>query len=187
MSKKLAVLFPGIGYHNDKPLMYFTKKIAANHDYELIQLKYELSEVASSIKSDTDKTKDAIDEAFTQVVDALKDVNFDNYEKIIFVGKSIGTAIMARYEMSYELDVDMIIYTPIPYTFSYLGPCEGLLFHGSNDPFCDTDMCVQLCDEMSLTYAVIPEANHSLETGDVQTDISNLGKIMNAVDKLIRL
>ncbi|MDC7278296.1 alpha/beta hydrolase [Butyrivibrio fibrisolvens] len=187
MSKKLAVLFPGIGYHNDKPLMYYTKKIASNHDYEIIQLSYDLSEAASSIKNDADKTKDAINEAFTQVVDALKDVNFDNYERIIFVGKSIGTAIMAKYEMTYELDVDMIIYTPIPYTFSYLGPCEGLLFHGSSDPFCDTDMCVQLCDEMSLTYAVIPEANHSLETGDVQTDIANMAKVMNAVDKIFSL
>ena len=187
MSKKLAVLFPGIGYHNDKPLMYYTKKIAANYDYEIIQLNYELSEIASVIKSDADKTKDAIDEAFEQVVEKLKDVNFDQYDRIIFVGKSIGTAIMARYEMTYELDVDMIIYTPIPYTFSYLGSCEGLLFHGSKDPFCDTDMCVQLCDEMSLTYAVIPGANHSLETGDLQTDIANLGRIMKAVDKIFSM
>lgn len=184
MSKKLAVFFPGIGYHNDKPLMYYTNKIAASQDYEVIKLSYELSEIASAIKNDSDKTKDAIDEAFKQVDERLKEVNFDEYDRVIFVGKSIGTAIMARYEMTYELDVDMIIYTPIPYTFSYLGPCEGLLFHGSNDPFCDTDMCVQLCEEMSLTYAVVPNANHSLETGNVQTDIANLGKIINAVNKL---
>ena len=42
MSKKLAVLFLGIGYHNDKPFMYYTKKIASNHDYEIIQLSYDL-------------------------------------------------------------------------------------------------------------------------------------------------
>lgn len=187
MNKKLAVLFPGIGYHNDKPLMYYTKKIARNLGYDIIELSYELNEVASEIKSDEEKTKDAIDLGFSQVDEKLKAVNFDEYERVIFVGKSIGTAVMARYEMTYELDVDMIIYTPIPYTFSYLGPCEGLLFHGSNDPFCDTDMCVQLCDEMSLTYAVIPEANHSLETGDVQTDIANMGKVMSAVEKIFSL
>ena len=187
MGKKLAVFFPGIGYHNDKPLMYYTKKIANKYDYDMVELSYELPEGASAIKSNEEKTKDAIDLAFSRIDEKLKSIDFDQYDRIIFVGKSIGTAIMARYEMTYELDVDMIIYTPIPYTFSYLAPCEGLLFHGSNDPFCDTDMCVQLCDEMSLTYAVIPDANHSLETGDVKTDIANLGKVMSAVDKIFSI
>ena len=27
---KLAVIFPGIGYHTDKPLLYFGKKLARN-------------------------------------------------------------------------------------------------------------------------------------------------------------
>ena len=187
MSKGIVVLFPGIGYHNDKPLMYYTKKIANNYDYEIVELSYDLSDVASSIKGNEEKTKIALDEAFEQVSEKLKNINFDSYERIIFVGKSIGTAIMARYAFSYEMDVDMIIYTPIPETFSYLGPCEGLLFHGSADPFCDTDMCVQLCDEMSLTYAVIPEANHSLETGNLENDIKNLGRVMSAVDKIFKI
>jgi phosphoglycolate phosphatase len=46
-------------------------------------------------------------------------------------------------------------------------------------------MCTQLCDELSLTYVVIPDANHSLETGDVEADIENLGKVMNMVGKLL--
>ena len=187
MNKKLAVLFPGIGYHNDKPLMYYTKKIAASYDYEIVELTYDLSSVASSIKGNEEKTKQALDEAFEQINEKLKGVKFEDYERVIFVGKSIGTAIMARFAFTYELDVDMIIFTPIPETFSYLGPCEGLLFHGASDPYCDTDMCVQLCDEMSLTYAVIPEANHSLETGDVEKDIFNLSKVMSAVDKIFKI
>jgi len=27
---KIAVVFPGIGYHVDKPLLYYSKKIAAS-------------------------------------------------------------------------------------------------------------------------------------------------------------
>ena len=26
--KKIAVLFPGVGYHTDKPLLYYSKKLA---------------------------------------------------------------------------------------------------------------------------------------------------------------
>ena len=82
--------------------------------------------------------------------------------------------------------VEMVVYTPIPETFAFLGACEGLVFHGSADPLCDTDMCEQLCDQMSLTYAIIPNANHSLETGNVEEDINNLGKVMSIVEKVLK-
>ena len=32
--KKLAVFFPGIGYTADKPLLYYSRKLAAELDYE---------------------------------------------------------------------------------------------------------------------------------------------------------
>lgn len=32
MEKKIAVLFPGIGYHTDKPLLYYSKKLARKRD-----------------------------------------------------------------------------------------------------------------------------------------------------------
>ena len=119
------------------------------------------------------------------MIEQLKDIVFADYDKIVFIGKSIGSALAARYNMTYELEADQIILTPIETTFAYVNPCEGFVFHGDADPLCDTDMCTQLCEELSLTYVVIPEANHSLENGDVSTDIDNLGKVMNMVDKLL--
>ena len=103
----------------------------------------------------------------------------------MFIGKSIGTAIAAKYGKAFEIDAEQIVFTPIEVTFSYLNPCDGFVFHGTADPLCDTDMCVQLCKQMSLTYAVIPDANHSLETGDVATDLKNMERIMSIVDSLM--
>lgn len=37
---KLAVVFPGIGYHVDKPLLYYSRKIADNYDYETVTVPY---------------------------------------------------------------------------------------------------------------------------------------------------
>ena len=185
MSKKLAVLFPGVGYHTDKPLLYYANKLAANKDYEVIKIKYDLPEPGSVIKADEDKRMQAFDTAFEQVVEQLKNIVFADYEKIVFIGKSIGTALAARYNRTYELDADQIIFTPIETTFAYINPCEGFVFHGDADPLCDTEMCIQLCDELSLTYVVIPGANHSLETGETLADIENLGKVMSMVDRLL--
>ena len=37
---KLAILFPGIGYHTDKPLLYYSKKILKNMDYEIKEIHF---------------------------------------------------------------------------------------------------------------------------------------------------
>lgn len=37
---KLAVVFPGIGYHVDKPLLFYSKKIAASHGFEIVEVPY---------------------------------------------------------------------------------------------------------------------------------------------------
>ena len=38
--KKTAVIFPGIGYHTDKPLLYYSRKIAASQGYDVIEVPY---------------------------------------------------------------------------------------------------------------------------------------------------
>jgi hypothetical protein len=38
---KLAILFPGIGYHTDKPLLYYSKKILKNMNYEIKEIHFE--------------------------------------------------------------------------------------------------------------------------------------------------
>ena len=37
---KLAVLFPGIGYHCDKPLLYYAAKLAKAAKYEVLPVSY---------------------------------------------------------------------------------------------------------------------------------------------------
>ena len=38
---KLAVFFPGIGYHCDKPLLYYSRKLVQEYGYEkIVTLNY---------------------------------------------------------------------------------------------------------------------------------------------------
>ena len=50
--KKLAIFFPGIGYHADKPLLYYSRKLAGEAGYELIALKYDYQ--AGNIRGNKD-------------------------------------------------------------------------------------------------------------------------------------
>ena len=38
--KKMAVIFPGVGYHADKPLLYYSRKLAARQGYEILCVDY---------------------------------------------------------------------------------------------------------------------------------------------------
>lgn len=38
--KKLAVFFPGTGYHKDKPLFYYSRKIAVKQGFETLCILY---------------------------------------------------------------------------------------------------------------------------------------------------
>ena len=58
MSEKIIVLFPGIGYHSDKPLLYFSKRIARSLGYEIVELKYEFPYKAREIMNDKARMKE---------------------------------------------------------------------------------------------------------------------------------
>ena len=64
MTQKLAVFFPGIGYHNDKPLLYYSQKLAKEFGFECIKVNY--NGFASGIKSNKEKMKEALEIAYSQ-------------------------------------------------------------------------------------------------------------------------
>ena len=58
MKKKIAVLFPGIGYTCDKPLLYYTGKLAVARGYKLVKVEY--GNFPSGIKENKEKMEKAI-------------------------------------------------------------------------------------------------------------------------------
>lgn len=53
MKKKIAVLFPGIGYTCDKPLLYYTGKLAVARGYKIVKVEY--GNFPSGIKENKEK------------------------------------------------------------------------------------------------------------------------------------
>ena len=78
---KLAILFPGIGYHTDKPLLYYSKKILKNMDYEIKEIHFE------NLDFDLNKSRD---EAYKQAKDQIHKFDLKAYDSILFISKSIG-------------------------------------------------------------------------------------------------
>ena len=93
--KKTAVIFPGIGYHTDKPLLYYSRKIAAAQGYDVIAIPY--GKFPKGVKGSKEKMEKSFFSALEQAEQILKDVDFSENDDILFISKSVGTAVASAY------------------------------------------------------------------------------------------
>lgn len=180
---KLAVIFPGIGYHVDKPLLYYAKQIARSLDYEVKEVPY--GNFPKGVKGAPKKMEEAFYSALSQTEEILKDVVFSDYDEVLFISKSVGTAVSAAFAKKYNLKAAHILYTPMEATFTF-AEAPGMVFHGNKDSWVETEIVIRACEEKALPLHVIEGANHSLETGNVDTDLQNLRKIMEATREFMQ-
>lgn len=150
---KIAILFPGIGYHCDKPLLYYSGKLASRYQYELIKVSY--TNLNRSIP-------EAFTDAYAQTEKFLENVNWNQYEDILMISKSIGTAVAAAYAQKHDIRCRNIYYTPLAQTFDFALQF-GLVFHGTRDPWAKTAVIGEKCREHHLPLYRIEKTNHSLE------------------------
>lgn len=180
---KAAVIFPGIGYHTDKPLLYYGKKLAKEAGYRIIEVNY--TGFPQNVKGNEEKMRQAYELARTQAEEILCDVNFKEYERVLFISKSIGTVVAADYDKAHAVNAEHIYFTPVPQTFSFVREKSGILFHGLNDPWCETSIVVENCKRLKLNLKTFEGANHSLETGDCLRDLENMGMVFRSLKDVI--
>lgn len=178
--KKAAVLFPGIGYSVDRPLLYYSGKMALSRGYEVIRVPY--TGFPEKIAGDHDMMMRAFDVCRRGAEEILKDAHLEDYDELIFFSKSVGTAVGGSYAADHGLDgkVRHVLYTPVPETFGMFRG-TGIAFHGTADPWAPDGPIIEAARACGVPLYLFEGANHSLETGGLLTDIGNLKKIMETV------
>lgn len=179
--KKLAVIFPGMGYTPDKPLLYYASGLAKERDFDIVTVDFRNLN-KSMLKSD-EQRRAAFESAASQAEERLTDVDFSAYGAILFISKSIGTIVAADYAAKNELPVNQIYFTPLERTLEVAKDGNGLVFFGDNDPWIEPAVIKDMCAAKGLEYKLIPNGNHSLETGHVHNDVENITEIMHIVEK----
>ena len=179
---KLAVLFPGIGYTCTKPLLYYAGKIAAGHGYQVFSVAY--GGFPKDVKGDPLKMQMCFVSACEQAEEMLCHIQWDSYEDVLFIGKSIGTTVAARYAKEHGVSARMILLTPLAETFRFTNK-EAIAFHGTADPWAVTGEIQRACKEQGILLWLTEGANHSLETGNVQTDLNTLTETMRVIDRFV--
>ena len=163
---KLVVCFPGIGYHCDKPLLYYSRKLAACAGYDhtlLLQYTYH----KDGLRGSPAALREAFDALYAQAEAHLSAVDWPQYDE------SIGTAVSAAFAQRHGIPCRQILYTPLSLTFA-LAPQNALAFLGTADPWSDASSVAAAARANGTPLCLYENANHSLETGDVLHDLATL-------------
>ena len=180
--KRIACLFPGIGYTCDKPLLYYSWKLLKGPGWEVVPVQY--SGFPAGVKGNAEKMQKCAQFALTKAEELLREIDWNEYSDILFIGKSIGTVVCAAYAECHALQCRQILFTPVEATFQFADR-HAIAFHGTADPWADTKEIEKACRKLEIPLYKTEDANHSLETGDVDADIKEIRKIMRIVRKYI--
>lgn len=180
--KKLAIIFPGMGYHKDKPLLYYSGKIARAFGFELFDIVYH--DMPQKIQGDKKLILEAAMRAYTCATEQLSEINLSYYDEILLIGKSIGTVVAAKYNLEHRLGAKQLWYTPVEATFNFQdGNIEA--FIGDNDPWSDICKVKELANIGGVPLSVYHGCNHSLESGDIISDINTILDVMEKTKQFI--
>ena len=180
--KRLAVFFPGVGYTPEKPLLYHSRRIAEALGCDVLTLSF--SGFPKKIKGDEKKMRKSFELALSQAREQLRKADLAAYDEILFLGKSIGAVAAAALAAEFRC-ARLVLYTPLEPAFSFPLP-QTIVFTGANDPWVAPGQIPALCEGKGISCTVIPDANHSLETGDPMRDLGRLREIMIQTEQFLK-
>lgn len=177
----LTIILPGIGYINESPLMYYSRKIALELGLDVLCVNYgfQLSHADFNIDSELNIV---IQESEKVIAKCLS----KTYRMIIFIGKSMGT-IIQNHLSNQLLDYKQVhIYlTPVNKTLENIINYPCLTITGTDDAMINNFSRSALENNSNIELIQIDGANHSLECLDVLKSIEILSSAMKTLRKFI--
>lgn len=111
-------------------------------------------------------------------------LDITEYEKIVFVAKSMGIAVAGAIKERFSIPAEMVFLTPLEETLQYIRKDNDVLFvaMGSNDRYISFETVKQKCEQEGVCIYVEPDIGHRMEIkGNIQRDLE---VIQNVVSRL---
>ncbi|PGB74399.1 alpha/beta hydrolase [Bacillus wiedmannii] len=189
-SSTVCFMFSGSGYNYDKPLFYYATMLMLEHKIDVVHIHYSYDGQLVN-KPMEEVTKVMMDDINPVINEVLKD---EQYNETMFLGKSLGTILIANDLMKREefAQSKMILLTPL-LTFDTIFDSilhsrhEGFLVIGDKDHQYNADQIDQLY-KTNLQIEVVKNANHSVNVGGYETEnsIEAIAKIIGKLKEVVR-
>ena len=186
---ELAVLFPGLRYTCNMPLLHYSTRLLLEGGADVLQLHTDYN------RPDFEAAA-PLERAQRIGADALAGLTAGQsqrpYSRLVLVGKSIGTLAMGFLLAGGAVsDAATIWLTPLlhqPLLVQAACLCRGsaLFAVGDADSTYDPQALERIRQATGAAAVVLPGANHSLEVpGDLQQSIRHLGAVLEAIARTL--
>jgi len=187
VTKNLAILFPGMGYTVQGPLLRFSTELFLNKSFDVLEINYEYSN-----PNYNDFDMEEISEAIKYDVKVVIDKILENtaYENFYLIGKSLGTIAMCS-ELTREIfkEAKAVWLTPLlqredVFSSMLKSNQKGLCFIGDNDHFYIEERFNQLMQNENLMSKLIPNVDHRFQySNDVLRSIDVLKDVITVIER----
>ena len=174
--KKLLIIFPGVGYGLDSPLLYYADFVYETKGFDRIHMNYQ------NIFSDRDlPLENKLRKVREYIFEQVKDINFDLYDEVVFLSKSIGSVEAGILAERLNLEVTQIFITPIEEAIFHCN-INSVVVIGTQDKA--YELYKDYCDKNNIKAMYIKDANHSLEiTEQPYESIDILKNVMRFIER----
>ena len=174
--KKLIVIFPGAGYGLDSPLLYYADFLFETKGYERIHMDYQ---AVLSNRELSSENKIAMVREY--VYERVKDIDFNLYDEIVFLSKSIGAVEAGILAEKLGINVIQIFITPVEEAVPYCDANSYIVIGTKDKAY---QVYKDYCDTNDIKALFVDEANHSLEVeGKPYQSMDVLKKVMQFIER----
>lgn len=155
--RKIVVLFPGVRYSCDTPLLYYAGAVFRQRGYEVIPLDYGADMLGS------EPLEEKAQRVSVPVLERLRELQLEQCEDVVFVSKSIGTVLAGWCARELGCPVRQIFLTPLEQTLPFISPETDIAVGAGEDPYLPADRLSRWCGERHIPLTLYPGVGHRLE------------------------
>lgn len=186
---ELAVLFPGLHYTCDMPLLHYTTRLLLERGADVLKLHTDYNRPDFEAAAPLERAQRIGADALAGL---LAGQSQRPYNRLVLVGKSIGTLAMGfllaggAASQAATIWLTPLLHQPLLVQAACLCRGPALFAVGEADSTYDTQALDRIQQATGGKAIVLPGANHSLEVpGDPQRSIHHLGVVMNAMARIL--
>ena len=171
MGKKIVIAFPG-ARGTEIPLLYFGAKHYEDMGYERRFVSYPRNREIT------------LKNVLNNALEMLQDLDWNEYEDIVFVAKSLGTVVCCLVKELRNIPAKLVLFTPLEQTLPYIRSDNDVLLvsMGDRDHFLSADRLAQHCENEGIVYHIEEGVGHRME---VPNDLRrNLDVVYHVIDRL---
>lgn len=182
-SDRLALIFPGLRYTCDMPLLYYSTELLLERGCDVLQLWIDSEAPEFEPISQAELTQQLLEYSEALLIAGK---NGGTYNDLLLVGKSLGTLTMTLMLTNDQafLNETTIWFTPLvnlppvsQVMLSLSGP--AFIAGGDADPTFEQEAVSQIKAKPNTTVTVLKDANHSLEIpGDPIRSLQILSRVL---------